>query len=389
MIEVLDDELSFDDDGYSSALYRMRRLMKQKISKRKRAITSGSPRSVTSPRSLPEEDIGESGSPVGSPVINDSGAHVVAPTETTLSQAENISTTAETTLATNGLGITHIESNPAEGLSNEDHGNESEEEEEAVAQRHDSATVGEYAERMRTAAIMLAQLQQNVHTASPSTSGGSNRAASAKNTEQIRQRIIKEMMALEEQRMAKMKSGGSVSGGVDVQPAAAAAAATGNVMPISTSDTLATTSNATPGVTAAAGAAPSIHDPDSTDEIMGDEQLVAWVVNKEDPSGKCLFLLLSSFLNIFFSIFDNKLSILPKLKKKHLYIYIAAVFAEDWDLKKARIRASSPYGHLPNWRLLSVIVKHGSDLRQEQFAVQLIREMQRIWEDTGVDVWVK
>ncbi|RKO87446.1 kinase-like domain-containing protein, partial [Blyttiomyces helicus] len=66
----------------------------------------------------------------------------------------------------------------------------------------------------------------------------------------------------------------------------------------------------------------------------------------------------------------------------------AAVFRETWEAKKARIRASSPYGHLPNWRLLSVIVKSGADLRQEQLALQLIREMQRIWKDAGVPVWV-
>lgn len=71
------------------------------------------------------------------------------------------------------------------------------------------------------------------------------------------------------------------------------------------------------------------------------------------------------------------------------FSHSAAVFAEDWEEKKARIRAASPYGHLPNWRLISVIVKNGADLRQEQFAIQLIREMQRIWQDNGVDVWVK
>ncbi|CEG82430.1 Putative Atypical/PI4K protein kinase [Rhizopus microsporus] len=85
--------------------------------------------------------------------------------------------------------------------------------------------------------------------------------------------------------------------------------------------------------------------------MLEDEQRVAWVVNKEDPS--------------------------------------AAVLSENWEAKKERLRASSPYGHLPNWRLISVIVKNGTDLRQEQFAIQLIREMQRIWEDTGVNVWVK
>lgn len=68
---------------------------------------------------------------------------------------------------------------------------------------------------------------------------------------------------------------------------------------------------------------------------------------------------------------------------------IAAVFAEKWETKKERIRASSPYGHLPNWRLISVIVKNGADLRQEQFSMQLIREMQKIWQDTKVNVWVQ
>ncbi|KAJ2186525.1 Phosphatidylinositol 4-kinase pik1alpha (PI4-kinase)(PtdIns-4-kinase), partial [Coemansia sp. RSA 530] len=41
-----------------------------------------------------------------------------------------------------------------------------------------------------------------------------------------------------------------------------------------------------------------------------------------------------------------------------------------------------------NWNLLSVIVKEGADLRQEQLALQLIREMQRIWnqEQSGLFV---
>lgn len=77
------------------------------------------------------------------------------------------------------------------------------------------------------------------------------------------------------------------------------------------------------------------------------------------------------------------------LNKRSNCFVVAAVLSEDWETKKARLRAASPYGHLPNWRLISVIVKNGADLRQEQFAIQLIREFQRIWEDTGVNVWVK
>ncbi|KAM0789960.1 hypothetical protein ACM66B_005295 [Microbotryomycetes sp. NB124-2] len=65
-----------------------------------------------------------------------------------------------------------------------------------------------------------------------------------------------------------------------------------------------------------------------------------------------------------------------------------AVFAESWSSKVARIRGASPYGHLANWNVISVIVKTGADLRQEQFAVQLIREFGRIWQEERLPAWV-
>ncbi|TGJ81002.1 hypothetical protein E0Z10_g7750 [Xylaria hypoxylon] len=67
----------------------------------------------------------------------------------------------------------------------------------------------------------------------------------------------------------------------------------------------------------------------------------------------------------------------------------AAVFGEAWGVKKERIRKTSPYGWMKNWDLVSVIVKTGSDLRQEAFACQLIQVCHRIWVDAGVPVWVK
>ena len=67
----------------------------------------------------------------------------------------------------------------------------------------------------------------------------------------------------------------------------------------------------------------------------------------------------------------------------------AAIFRESWAAKKARIRASSPYGHLPNWDVFSVIVKTGADLRQEQLAVQLINEFSRIFAETQSRCWVR
>ncbi|KAF2751379.1 phosphatidylinositol 4-kinase-like protein PIK1 [Sporormia fimetaria CBS 119925] len=67
----------------------------------------------------------------------------------------------------------------------------------------------------------------------------------------------------------------------------------------------------------------------------------------------------------------------------------AATFGEEWSTKRERIRRSSPYGHMTNWDLVSVIVKTGADLRQEAFACQLIQVCTMIWEEAKVPVWTK
>lgn len=67
----------------------------------------------------------------------------------------------------------------------------------------------------------------------------------------------------------------------------------------------------------------------------------------------------------------------------------AAMFGEEWTVKRERIRKSSPYGWCKNWDLLSVIVKTGADLRQEAFACQLIHVCGKIWEKADVPVWIK
>ncbi|KAK6323778.1 hypothetical protein J4Q44_G00061170 [Coregonus suidteri] len=59
------------------------------------------------------------------------------------------------------------------------------------------------------------------------------------------------------------------------------------------------------------------------------------------------------------------------------------------DPEDPRIREGSPYGHLPNWRLLSVIVKCGDDLRQELLAFQVLSQLQSIWEQEHVPLWIK
>ncbi|XP_030147298.1 phosphatidylinositol 4-kinase beta isoform X2 [Taeniopygia guttata] len=67
----------------------------------------------------------------------------------------------------------------------------------------------------------------------------------------------------------------------------------------------------------------------------------------------------------------------------------AVALKEPWQEKVRRIREASPYGHLPSWRLLSVIVKCGDDLRQELLAFQVLKQLQSIWEQERVPLWVR
>ncbi|XP_018421917.1 PREDICTED: phosphatidylinositol 4-kinase beta isoform X1 [Nanorana parkeri] len=67
----------------------------------------------------------------------------------------------------------------------------------------------------------------------------------------------------------------------------------------------------------------------------------------------------------------------------------AVALKEPWEEKVRRIREGSPYGHFPNWRLLSVIVKCGDDLRQELLAFQVLKQLQSIWETERVPLWIR
>ncbi|KAM6995472.1 phosphatidylinositol 4-kinase beta isoform 2-T2 [Tautogolabrus adspersus] len=67
----------------------------------------------------------------------------------------------------------------------------------------------------------------------------------------------------------------------------------------------------------------------------------------------------------------------------------AVALKEPWEEKVRRIREGSPYGHMPTWRLLSVIVKCGDDLRQELLAFQVLQQLKSIWEQERVPLWIK
>ncbi|KAK8854523.1 hypothetical protein IAR55_003262 [Kwoniella newhampshirensis] len=215
--------------------------------------------------------------------------------------------------------------------------------ETSPAPKRTAITLEDYSERMRTAAVMLAQLNASLVATAPETQstssswipgtgwitgsskdkqqqqpqpdsakGDSSTAAGGKlklaaaQAAAIRERIMEEMMALEEERVARMTDRPE---GVEVE------------------------------------------EGPKEGQTAEDEGIVRRELNKADPS--------------------------------------AAVFRESWTAKKTRIRASSPWGHLANWDVISVIVKTGADLRQEQLATQLIERFSRIWKEEKCDCWVR
>uniref|UniRef100_A0A7S0HF68 1-phosphatidylinositol 4-kinase n=1 Tax=Hanusia phi TaxID=3032 RepID=A0A7S0HF68_9CRYP len=62
---------------------------------------------------------------------------------------------------------------------------------------------------------------------------------------------------------------------------------------------------------------------------------------------------------------------------------------ESWQQLEERIRSTSPHGSKVGWKLISVIVKSRDDLRQEQFAVQLITLFQQIFKKANLPVWLQ
>lgn len=265
MIEVLEDEMSFDED-YMSTLYRMRRHHQHHHHRHRHPSSSKSTRKPTVAAAAVAAEPYDDGNDMGSakisrgskkknkskkkgrnrqPQQHDNKQQGGPSTVPVVDMGDCLGGTAAATLTVR-TSISHdgphdlsptVDQQPTLSPSSR--------------HRHSSSSpsLDDHAERMRTAAVMLAQLQQNTSSSSSaaSTSNGdpfaktllsSTSIQNRQGTEQIRQKIIKEMLALEDQRMEQMK----VKGGSD-------------------------------------GAGP---------EVMEDERYVAQVVNKEDPSGKTL-----------------------------------------------------------------------------------------------------
>ena len=75
------------------------------------------------------------------------------------------------------------------------------------------------------------------------------------------------------------------------------------------------------------------------------------------------------------------------LKKNQINNY-SLVFGESLASQEARLKYQSQYGFLNSYKVCKVLIKSGEDLRQEQFASQLINEFAQIFKIEEVDVYL-
>ncbi len=65
------------------------------------------------------------------------------------------------------------------------------------------------------------------------------------------------------------------------------------------------------------------------------------------------------------------------------------LFGETIEQQTLRLRKISPFGNLSSYKLFNLIIKSGEDLRQEQFATQLINEFLQIFKFEKVKCWLQ
>jgi phosphatidylinositol 4-kinase len=208
--------------------------------------------------------------------------------------------------------------------------------------------------RMRTAAIMLAQLalQEEQAIKQLNLDGNGRKPAKKKKsspslTDEIRSRIIKEMMALEETRVIELEK----------------------------KDPL------------------DEEEQDLTQMKLSNK--TSWFRKLGPPTASSPTRSISNESRLSSSS-DSALSSpnrrrqgsLPALTQLDKDDPSSAVVMETWEKKKARIQSFSTFGSHEKWNLHSVIIKSGADLRQEQLACQLIRELGKIWQETKSGCWV-
>lgn len=70
--------------------------------------------------------------------------------------------------------------------------------------------------------------------------------------------------------------------------------------------------------------------------------------------------------------------------------FLYSIFGNKWDKKKEELRAksTSKYKYSSKWDIISMIVKSGDDLRQEQLAMSVIKKFHDIFKKANLPLWL-
>jgi len=95
----------------------------------------------------------------------------------------------------------------------------------------------------------------------------------------------------------------------------------------------------------------------------------------------------SSLFNKIANYSQTNINTFNILKKNQINSY-SLVFGETLASQEARLKYQSQYGYLSSYKVCKVLIKSGEDLRQEQFASQLINEFAQIFKIEEVDCYL-
>ena len=95
----------------------------------------------------------------------------------------------------------------------------------------------------------------------------------------------------------------------------------------------------------------------------------------------------SSLFNKISNYGQTNINTFNILKKNQVNNY-SLVFGQTLETQEARLKYQSQYGYLSSYKVCKVLIKSGEDLRQEQFASQLINEFAQIFKIEEVDCYL-
>ena len=95
----------------------------------------------------------------------------------------------------------------------------------------------------------------------------------------------------------------------------------------------------------------------------------------------------SSIFNKISNYGQTNINTFNILKKNQVNNY-SLVFGQTLETQEARLKYQSQYGYLSSYKVCKVLIKSGEDLRQEQFASQLINEFAQIFKIEEVDCYL-